>query len=64
MKSNRDQQISPRDTQDIDALRTTIKKEKEALLSMFLANASISELSHQYKVIDELNERVVQHARS
>ena len=36
-------------------LNDLIKKEKEALLSMFLANATIEELSAQYRLIDELN---------
>ena len=39
-------------------LLTQIKKEKEALVSMFLANASITELAAQYKLIDELNARM------
>ncbi|MBA2250691.1 MAG: hypothetical protein H0W12_10940 [Chitinophagaceae bacterium] len=57
MKSNR-QNINASDITDIDPLISQIKKEKEALVSMFLANATITELAAQYKLIDELNEKI------
>ncbi len=41
--------------QDLDGLRTAMKKEKEALVSMFLANASLTELSSKYKVINDVS---------
>ena len=44
---------------DLRSLITLVKKEKESLLSMFLSNATISELADQYKRIDELNEKIV-----
>ncbi len=57
VKSNR-QNINASDITDIDPLISQIKKEKEALVSMFLANATITELAAQYKLIDELNEKI------
>jgi hypothetical protein len=57
VKSNR-QNISADSVKDADNLTSQIKKEKEALVSMFLANASITELAAQYKLIDELNSRI------
>jgi hypothetical protein len=48
----------PRPVQDIDALRDSLNREKEALVSMFLANAPLTQLNAQYQLIDELNEKV------
>ncbi len=53
MKSSR-QNIISGDVASIEPLTSQIKKEKEALVSMFLANATITELAAQYKLIDEL----------
>jgi hypothetical protein len=39
---------------DLTVLRSTIQKEKEELISMFLANASSGELAERFKRIDEL----------
>lgn len=50
--------INPAPIQDLDGLRSAMKKEKEALVSMFLANASLLQLSDQYKKIDELQARI------
>jgi hypothetical protein len=44
---------------DLDKLRHEINLEKEMLVSMFLANASQSQLASQYKRIDELNEKIM-----
>jgi hypothetical protein len=44
--------------QDIDALRDSLNREKEALVSMFLANAPLTQLNAQYQLIDELNEKL------
>lgn len=41
-----------------DPLSARLRQEKEALVSMFLANATISQLAAQYKVIDELTGRM------
>ncbi|MEO8582503.1 MAG: hypothetical protein ABI415_01835 [Flavitalea sp.] len=57
MKSNR-QHTPERQVPLSEPLLTQIKKEKEALVSMLLANASISELAEQYKRIDELHARI------
>jgi hypothetical protein len=57
MKSNR-LHTDPERVKDPDVLLNQIKKEKEALVTMFLLNASISELADQYKRIDELHARI------
>ncbi len=57
MKSSRPHTTSG-DIAGIEPLTSLIKKEKEALVSMFLANASITELAAQYRLIDELNARI------
>jgi|GEM_PF-5959646 len=46
------------DVVNIDQLLSQIEGEKEALVSMFLANASITELAAQYKLIDDLNFKI------
>jgi hypothetical protein len=43
---------------DLTVLRSTIQKEKEELISMFLANASSGELAERFKRIDELTEMI------
>lgn len=40
-------------------LRTSLNREKEALLAMFLANATHSELTAQYSRIDELYQQLM-----
>ena len=52
MKSNREQNTSSR-TGKL-SLRQILLKEKEALVTMFLASASHNELTEQIKKIDEL----------
>jgi hypothetical protein len=54
MKSNTGDIVATR-SQNMEDLRRTLKKEKEALVSMFLANAPLVELSNQFKLIDELH---------
>jgi hypothetical protein len=54
MKSNTND-IATAPVQNIDDLRRNLKKEKETLVSMFLANTSLSELSEQFKIIDRLH---------
>jgi len=49
---------TPPPIQDIDILRSSLNKEKEALVSMFLANAPLTQLNAQYQLIDELNEKI------
>lgn len=58
MKSNRDDRIQVGEAGGDDPLFMQLKHEKEALVTMFLANASITELAAQYKLIDELNSKV------
>jgi hypothetical protein len=53
MKSNTDDIVTTR-VQSTEDLRRTLKKEKETLVSMFLANATLAELSNQFKRIDEI----------
>jgi hypothetical protein len=53
MKSNRTTTSTPA-TLKITHLRQTLSKEKEALVTMFLASASHNELSEQIKKIDQL----------
>jgi hypothetical protein len=48
----------PVQEEDLEFLRNSIKKEKEQLVAMFLANASNMELSEQFKLIDELNNKI------
>jgi hypothetical protein len=57
MKSNTDDTVASRghSTEDI---RRTLKREKETLVSMFLANATLVELSAQFKLIDELHNSI------
>ena len=62
MKPDR-QNIIRGDIASIEPLTSQIKKEKEALVSMFLANATITELAAQYKLIDELNARINEESR-
>lgn len=57
MKSNPHDIINAGKADD-DPLMSQIKQEKEALVTMFLANASITELAAQYKLIDELNAKI------
>jgi hypothetical protein len=57
VKSN-GQNTTVNDVVNIDPLLSQVKREKEALVSMFLANASITELAAQYKLIDDLNLRI------
>jgi hypothetical protein len=59
MKSNRNSTTTePTPAQDIELLRTSLHREKEALVSMFLANAPLTQLNAQYQLIDELNEQI------
>ena len=58
MKSNRHNQTTPDPAQDIEILRSSLNREKEALVSMFLANAPLTQLNAQYQLIDELNEKI------
>lgn len=39
-------------------LRNILTREKEALVSMFLASASLAQLNSQYKLIHDLNEKI------
>jgi len=48
----------PSPIQDIDILRSSLNKEKEALVSMFLSNAPLTQLNAQYQLIDDLNEKI------
>lgn len=54
MKSNTTDIAATR-VRNIDDLRRNLKKEKEKLVSIFLANATLAELSAQFKRIDELH---------
>lgn len=45
-------------SQDLELLRSSLNREKEALVSMFLANAPLTKLNEQYQLIDELNEKI------
>lgn len=59
MKSNAQHKETLRNEVDnANALTDQLKTEKDALVSMFLANATISELAAQYKLIDELNAQI------
>ena len=59
MKSNtRHTAAKPDHAQDLEQLRSTLNREKEALVSMFLANAPLTQLNAQYQLIDELNEKI------
>jgi len=49
---------TPSPIQDIDILRSSLNKEKEALVSMFLSNAPLTQLNAQYQLIDDLNEKI------
>lgn len=42
----------------LDFLRLSVIQEKETLVSMFLANASITQLAGQYNVISELSSKI------
>lgn len=44
---------------DTASLRKSLNREKEALVSMFLANAPLTQLNAQYQLIDELNEKIL-----
>jgi hypothetical protein len=59
VKSNA-QNIKVGPASNATVLVAQIKQEKEALVSMFLANASITELAAQYKLIDDLNSKINQ----
>lgn len=48
---------------DLDSLRRSLNREKEALVSMFLANAPLTQLNAQYQLIDELNEKLHNNTR-
>jgi hypothetical protein len=54
MKSNTNHIVTTR-VQNMEDVRSILKKEKETLVSMFLANATLVELSAQFKLIDELH---------
>lgn len=43
---------------DAEQLRAQIKYEKEALVSMFLANAPSDEMTEQFERIDQLNRQI------
>lgn len=59
VKSNAQHKETLRNEVDnANALTDQLKTEKDALVSMFLANATISELAAQYKLIDELNAQI------
>ena len=59
MKSNTRHTAAKTDhAQDLELLRSTLNREKEALVSMFLANAPLTQLNAQYQLIDELNEKI------
>ena len=47
--------------QDLDGLRTAMKNEIDALVSMLLAYDSLTELSSQYKVINDLSLKINGH---
>jgi hypothetical protein len=65
MKSNTNHTTTkPTPVQDIEALRTSLNREKEALVSMFLANAPLTQLNAQYQLIDELNEKIHKSGRA
>lgn len=55
---------NPIPSQDLESLRTSLNREKEALVSMFLANAPLTQLNAQYQLIDELNEKIHKNDRS
>ena len=60
MKSNtRHTSSRPNPAQDVNTLRMSLNREKEALVSMFLANAPLTQLNAQYQLIDELNEKIL-----
>ncbi len=64
MKSNSQHTTNtPLPVQDIDILRSSLNREKEALVSMFLANAPLTQLNAQYQLIDELNEKIDKSSR-
>ena len=48
---------------DTESLRLSLNREKEALVSMFLANAPLTQLNAQYQLIDELNEKLHNNSR-
>ena len=48
---------------DAESLRMSLNREKEALVSMFLANAPLTQLNAQYQLIDELNEKLHNNTR-
>jgi hypothetical protein len=50
-------------SQDMEFLRQTMNREKEALVSMFLANAPLTQLNQQYQLIDDLNTKIIRSAR-
>lgn len=59
MKSNTPYMIiNPHPSPDLELLRSSLNREKEALVSMFLANAPLTKLNAQYQLIDELNEKI------
>lgn len=45
---------------DVPELKTTMHREKEALVTMFLANASHIELALQYSIINELHSKITE----
>jgi hypothetical protein len=64
MKSNRATTSRP-SSPKITNLHQTLSREKEALVTMFLASASHNELTEQIKKIDDLCSRIdSQHKRN
>lgn len=48
----------PQEPRSVTLLRQRMQEEKEAMVSMFLANAPQEELSEKFQLIHELNRRV------
>lgn len=62
MKSNSNDS-GLRNGKDLLTLRMEIDKEKDALITMFLASASHSALTEHYKLIDQLNKKIQKRSR-